>query len=459
VDIECVINTIDRWVWIPLIVLIMTTGIYFTIKLKILNVSILKLGAKYVFEKEGRSGDKLGDISSFAALCTVLSATLGTGNIVGIAVAVTIGGPGVIFWLWVSSLLCFSIKYAEGLLAIKYRTIGSDGKISGGPMYYIENGFKNRALAKAYSLFGVLVAVLGIGTLAQSNSIVKAVGSFGVPANIATMVISLVVIAVTIGGIQRIARISEMVVPAMTFFYISSAIIVLVMKIDMLPHAFYMIFQGAFSPESILGSGAGATVAGVLHLGISRGIYSHESGLGSAAIASAAAKIDLPAKQGIISMMGAFLTVIVCTMTGLVLIITHNDTALFSAAREIDGTLLTSCAFGIGLGIQEIGRHIVNLSIIFFAFTTIIGWNYYGEKCIQYLLNDKFIIPYKIVFVFFVAVGPFLKIDTIFVIADIVIGLMTVPNIIGIIGLKKEIFRETEDFCSHFVTPKKCGVR
>lgn len=440
--IEQYIITLNEWIWgWPLITLLLGAGAYFTVKLKTLTLANLKLGIRYVFEKENHSHS--GDISSFAALCTALSATLGTGNIVGVAVSITVGGPGVIFWLWVSSLLCLSIKYAEGVLAIKYRITNQYKQIIGGPMRYIEVGLKSRLPAKMYALFGVFVAILGIGTLAQSNSIVAAAGTFGMSSTIAITLLSAIVVAVTIGGLKRISQVAQQIVPIMTVIYIGAAILILLLKIDQIPQAFYLIFQGACSPQAILGCGAGVTVANVVHIGISRGIYAHESGLGSSAIAVATAKTDSSVKQGLISMVGALLSVVVCTMTGLVLLITNADTGFFSVTRSIDGNLLTSCAFVAGLGMGEFGKYIVSLSIIFFAFTTIIGWNFYGEKCIQYLLNDKYVIPYKIVFVCCLISGAFLKIDTVFVIADIVIGLMIIPNVLGIIGLRKELTKES----------------
>ncbi|MDR2158012.1 MAG: amino acid carrier protein [Holosporaceae bacterium] len=440
------LRMVNDLIWnFPLMMVILGTGAYFTIKLKVLKISNFKLGMKCVF-KSNRSS--VGDISNFASLCTVLSATLGTGNIVGVAVAMAIGGPGVIFWLWISAFFCLSIKYAEGLLAIKYRIVGKDDKISGGPMYYIERGLQNKRLAEVYSLCGVLVAFFGIGTFAQSNSIVAAInGSFGISETAATTALGIVVIAVTMGGIHRISSVAKKVVPAMTFAYIGTAILALIVNFKFIPQAFLMILQGAFSPESILGAGTGVTVMSAVHLGISRGIFSHESGLGSAAIASATAKTDSAVEQGLISMVGAFLTVVVCTMTGLVLIVAHNDTAVFNAAaKTLEGSMLTSYAFGAGLGMPELGKYVVNLGIVFFAFTTIIGWNYYGEKCAQYLWGNRIVIPYKILFVLFVVVGPFLQIDMAFIVADIVIGLMVIPNLIGIIGLKKVIESETTKF-------------
>jgi len=440
------LKTISNLIWgFPLIACILVTGVYFTIKLNILKIANFKLAAKYIFAKNAAAGEEIGDISNFASLCTVLSATLGTGNIVGVAVAITLGGPGALFWLWISSFVCLAIKYSEGVLAIKYRTVGNDGKISGGPMYYIERGLQNKTLAKIYAFCGAITALLGTGTLPQSNSIAAAiVDSFGIPISVTSLVLSIIVAVIILGGIHRISRVAEKIVPTMTFCYMLSAILVLIFQFRQIPEACRLILVGAFSPEAIMGGGVGIMTA--IHMGVSRGIYSHESGLGSAAIAAAAAKVNSPVKQGLISMIGAFLTIAVCTITGLVLIITSDGTQIFSAARTLEGNVLTAYAFGAGLGGVEIGKYVVNLGIIFFAFTTIIGWNYYGEKCMQYFFGDKSIKPYNILYILILAVGPFLKIDTVFIVADIVTGLMIIPNMIGVIGLRKITIEETKKF-------------
>lgn len=445
---EDLIRLICDIVWsFPLIIVILGAGIYFSFKLRFIQIRCLKRAFGYITHSK-TSSYEIGDISKFASLCTALSATLGTGNIVGIAVAISIGGPGTLFWMIISSFFCLALKYSEGFLSIKYRTIGSDKKIAGGPMYYIESGTKSTLLAKLFALFGVLVALLGIGTLAQTNSIAAAALYFGIPNYITSIILGIIVTLVTFGGIRRIAEVAEKVVPFMAVFYIGAAIIVLLLKINMIPHALYLIFSEAFSPKSALGGGIGVCMIYAIQIGISRGIFCHEAGLGSAAIASAAAKVKNPIEQGLISMIGAFLSIVICTITGLVLI-TTSATQMFCAP-----TTLTASAFGSGLGILWLGNYIVNFSILFFAFTTIIGWNYYGEKCIQYLFGTKTVIPYKILFLVFVIIGPFWNIKIAFVLADIVIGLMAIPNIIGLIALRKEIIYETKLF---FNEHKKTG--
>ncbi|GHT98881.1 transporter [Alphaproteobacteria bacterium] len=446
-ELEGIIISISRMIWgIPLIAALLGIGIYFSFKLRFLQVSHLKLAIKYVISGDKHSDKYVGDISNFASLCTALSATIGTGNIVGVALAITTGGPGALFWIWISAFFCMALKYAEGVLAIKYRTVGSDGKISGGPMYYIEMGLGNKFFAKWFALGGVGVALVGIGTMTQTNTIASAANSFGIPSILTAALVGIAVAVITIGGIHRIAYVSEKIVPLMCVFYVGAAISVLIMKARDIPDAISSIFIGAFSPEAIFGGSVGVTVMMAIQLGICRGVFSHESGLGSAAIASAAAKVDSPVKQGLISMVGAFFSIIVCTMTGLVLIITNVETGIFTSQCAIDGTLLTSYAFGLGLGTVELGKYIVGIGILFFAFTTIIGWNYYGEKCIQYLWGTKAIAPYRVIFLFFVLIGPFFKIDIIFIVADIVTGLMTIPNLIGLVGLRKVIVEETSSF-------------
>ncbi|MDR1034433.1 MAG: amino acid carrier protein [Holosporales bacterium] len=436
------------WGW-PLIGFILLTGFYFSVKLGVLGFSKIKLAMKYISEKDG--GD--GDVSVFASLCTALSATVGTGNIVGIAVAITCGGPGIIFWLWISSIVSFAIKYSEGVLAIKYRIYGKDGSMCGGPMYYIAIGLHSKPyskfLANTFAICGILVALIGIGTLAQSNSIAVALESFGASIIIAAIFILTSVAAVVLGGLQRIAAVSEKIVPIMTLFYIGTSIIVLAMNFMSIPDVFVAIFNGAFSPEAILGSGCGITVSKIVSIGVSRGIFSHESGLGSAAIASATAQTNSPVKQGLVSMAGAILSVLVCTMTGLVLILTCHDTGLFTDSCQLEGAHLTSQSFYSGLNFAACGKYIVDLGIILFAFTTIIGWSYYGEKCTQFVFGDKYIIPYKLLFLFFVALGPFYKINIVFTLADIATGLMAIPNLIGLFGLRKIVISETKAFWSN----------
>lgn len=438
-----ILNLMNNLVWgPPLLILLVGTGIYFTVKLGFLQITKLPLAFKYLFSKDEDQVKGDGDISSFAALCTALSATIGTGNIVGVATAVGTGGPGAILWMWLAAFVGMATKYAEGFLAIKYRECDENGQMCGGPMYYIEKGTGNKLLAKLFAFFGLAVALLGIGTFGQVKSISDAVTKgFNIPPQITATVITVLVAAVTLGGIQRISKVAEKIVPFMASLYIIGALLILICYFKEIPEAILLILSSAFNPQAALGGAAGITIKTVIQRGIGRGIFSNEAGLGSAPIAAAAAKTKSPVKQGLISMIGTFIdTILICTMTGLALVLT----GAFNSGLE--GVAMTTAAFETAFPIAGIGKFIVNIGLIFFAFTTIIGWNYYGEKCLQYLAGIKSIKLYKIVFISFVAVGPFLSLDTVFVIADIVNGLMALPNLVGLIALRKVVISETEEF-------------
>lgn len=442
------LNAIDSIIWgPPLLVLLMGTGIYLTIRLKFLQVFKLPLALKYVFGKdeEAKSETTQGDVSSFQALCTALSATIGTGNIVGVATAITAGGPGAMFWMWLAAFFGMATKYSEGLLAIKYREVDANGQMSGGPMYYIQNGLGIKWLAKLFAFFGIGVALLGIGTFGQVNSIAAAAKSYDIPLYVTAIVVTVLVAAITLGGIQRISKVSELVVPFMAAAYILGSIVVLVVNYQAIPAAIGLIITSAFNPQSVLGGTAGITVIVAMRSGVARGIFSNESGLGSAPIAAAAAKTKSPARQGLITMTGTFFdTIIVCTMTGIVIVLTGTWSQGMNGT--VAGADLTTVAFQAGLPIAAVGKFIVNIGLLFFAFTTIIGWNYYGERCTEYLFGVKAILPYRIIYIFLVGIGAFLPLDLIFIIADIVNGCMAFPNLVGLIGLRKVIIQETELF-------------
>lgn len=437
---EKILRTIDSIVWgPPLLVLLLGTGVYLTYKLKFIQIRKLPQAIKFIFQKE--EGAK-GDVSSFGALCTALSATIGTGNIVGVATAIKAGGPGALLWMWVAAFFGMATKYAEGVLAIKYREFDENGVVKGGPMYYIQNGMGIKWLAKLFALFGVLVALFGIGTFAQVNSISEGLkNSFNVPITITAIIVTILVTLVTLGGIKRISKVSEAIVPFMALFYILGVILVIIFNFKSIPEALHIIFESAFNPKAAMGGVTGLSIIMVMQKGISRGVFSNEAGLGSAPIAAAAAKTNSPARQGLISMTGTFFdTIIICTMTGLVIVLTGTFNS------SIDGASLTTAAFEVGLPIAYVGKYIVNIGLVFFAFTTILGWNYYGEKCIEYLLGEKAIIPFKIIYIILVAIGAFISLDIIFISADIVNGLMAIPNLIAIIALRKVIFDETNKF-------------
>lgn len=443
-QIQSILSTIDSIIWgPPLLILLVGTGIYLTWRLKLLQIFKLPLALKYIFSKdEDNDEDAKGDVTSYGALCTALSATIGTGNIVGVATAIKAGGPGALFWMWIAAFFGMATKYAEGLLAIKYREVDENGQMSGGPMYYIKNGLGLNWLAKLFAIFGVGVALLGIGRFGQVKSIADAAQiGFNIPLVATAVVVTILVALVTLGGIKRISSVSEKVVPFMAILYIVGVILVLIFNFTKIPSAISLIIRSAFNPEAALGGAVGITISIAMQRGIGRGVFSNEAGLGSAPIAAAAAKTNSPVKQGLISMTGTFIdTIIICTMTGIVIVVTG------SFSGNLEGAALTTAAFENGLPIAILGKYIVNMGLIFFAFTTILGWNYYGERCIAYLFGVRGIKPYKIIFIVLVAIGPFLPLEMIFIIADIVNGLMAFPNLIGLIGLRHVIVSETEIF-------------
>lgn len=434
------LTKINDILWgLPLIILLLGTGIYFTFALKGLQFRHLKRAFQLILQSKSNDGHE-GDVSGFQALCTALSSTIGTGNIVGVATAIAAGGPGAMFWMWVSAFFGIATKYSEGLLAVKYRIKDENGQMAGGPMYYLQNGLHSKLLAKLFAIFGVGVALLGIGTFTQVKSISDALTlSFNLPPIVTAIGLTLIVAFITIGGISRIAAVAEKVIPFMCVFYITGVVLILVTHLSVLPSVFATIVQTAFVPSSIFGGGLGIA----MQKGISRGIFSNESGLGSAPIAAAAAKTNSCVEQGLISMTGTFIdTIVVCTMTGLAILLTQAN------LTDLEGAAMTTYAFQNGLFIPYIGKYIVNIGLIFFAFTTIIGWNYYGERCMYYLKGLKAVKIYKVVFIAFIAIGPFMSLESIFILADIVNGLMAIPNLIGLIGLRKVVVSETKLYFS-----------
>ena len=439
-DIMKVMNGINSFVWgAPLLILLMGTGIYLTARLGLLQITKLPLALKYLFRKD-KNNNSDGDVSSFAALCTALSATIGTGNIVGVATAIKLGGPGALFWMWMAAFFGMATKYSEGLLAIKYRVKDENGQMSGGPMYYIERGLGKKWLAKVFALFGIGSACLGMGTFAQVNSITSSVSlTFNISPVITGIVITFLVTLIIVGGIKSIAKVAEIIVPFMAIFYVIGAFIIIFTNIDKIPEVISLILKSAFTGTAALGGFVGSSMVLALRSGVSRGVFSNESGLGSAPIATAAAKTNSCVEQGLITMTGTFFdTIIVCTMTGIILVLTGTWSS------ELAGAALTKEAFSIGL--PMIGQYIVGIGLIFFAFTTIIGWNYYGERCTEYLFGIKGIKPYRIVYIILVAIGPYLKLEFIWVLADIVNGLMAFPNLVALVGLRHIIIGETKDY-------------
>lgn len=438
---ESILSAVDSFIWgPPLLILLSGTGLYLTLKLGFIQFRRLPRAFVYMFKREGGAG-QTGDVSAFAALCTALSATIGTGNIVGVATAIKAGGPGALFWMWLVALLGMATKYAEGLLAVKYRVRDKNGFMAGGPMYYIENGLGIKWLAKMFAIFGVLVAFFGIGTFPQINAITHAMqDSFNVPIEASAAVMTILVALIVLGGVKRIASVSTLIVPFMAVLYVATSVIILIINADKVPAALELVIESAFNPEAALGGALGITVMKAIQSGVARGIFSNESGLGSAPIAAAAAHTKEPVRQGLISMTGTFLdTIIVCSMTGLVLVIT----GVWNSGAE--GAAATNAAFSLGLGTQ-LGATVVTVGLLFFAFTTILGWCYYGERCFVYLFDIRGIKIYRSIFILLVACGAFLKLDLIWILADIVNGLMAFPNLIALIGLRKVIVDETRDY-------------
>lgn len=458
-SISVFLKAVDDFVWgVPLIVLILTTGVFLTLRLR--GVQFRKLGTacRYMFQNEE---DGHGEVSSFAALCTALSATIGTGNIVGVATAIVSGGAGALFWMWIAALFGMATKYAEGVLAIKYRVIGEDGHVLGGPFYYIENGMGKqfRWLGKIFAFFGAGVGLLGIGTFTQVNGITSAAGDFfdknkehvislfGREYSLAVIITGVILTAcvamVVLGGIRRIARVSEIIVPFMAVFYVASCLCILLLNAEKIPAAFAEILESAFGLRAMAG-GALGTILLSMQKGIARGIFSNEAGLGSAPIAAAAAQTKEPARQGLVSMTGTFIdTIVVCTMTGLCIVLTGSHTL------GLEGVAVTTNAFQTGLPFPAwFSSFMLMLCLVFFAFTTIIGWNYYGERCLEYLSNGnrKAVYTYRMLYILAIFIGPFMTVEAVWTIADIFNALMALPNLVALLSLNGVVVQETRDY-------------
>ena len=443
-----ILNEIDSFVWgPPLLVLLVGTGILLTFRLKLLQVFKLPQALGLIFSAKN---DGSGDVNSFKALCTALAATVGTGNIVGVATAIKAGGPGALFWMWMAAFFGMATKYSECLLAVKYRTVDANGNISGGPMYYIENGLgkKYKPLAVMFAVFGVLCAYFGIGTFAQVNSIVEITQiSAGIPVVYTGIALTVVVAAVTIGGLKSIATVAAKVVPAMALLYFLTTVGIMIVFADQVPAAIATVLNSAFTPTAAQGGFLGATVMLAMRSGVARGVFSNESGLGSAPIVAAAAKTKWAAEQGLVSMTGTFIdTIIICTLTGLSLVVSGVW------CGPLNGAAMTESAFTMAF--PAFGSILLLVGLVLFAFTTILGWNYYGERCVEYLMGVKAILPYRIIFICLIACGPFLKLEEIWVLADIVNGLMAIPNLIALIALSGVVVAETKAYQKHLAEEK-----
>ena len=455
------LTKVDDLVWgVPLMILIMAGGILLTIRMGLLQVRKLPLALKWMVRNE-EEGE--GEVTSFGALCTALSATIGTGNIVGVATAIGAGGPGALFWMELAAFFGMATKYAEGLLAVKYRVVDEENHALGGPFYYIEKGMGEgwKWLAKIFAFFGICVGLFGIGTFSQVNGISSAVQGFFDPNKtntvtipgigtyswtvvIASLILSICVALVLIGGIQRIASVSQIIVPFMAIIYVVISVVLLICNITEIPHAIVIIVKSAFNPQAVAGGVAGSMIV-AMQKGVARGIFSNEAGLGSAPIAAAAAKTKEPVRQGLISMTGTFVdTIVICTMTGLSIVLTGAW-----QQEGLEGVQVTTYAFQNGLPIPaQVSAFLLMLCLVFFAFTTILGWDYYSERCLEYLTGSKgkSIMVYRWLYIIAVFIGPYMTVKAVWTIADIFNGLMAIPNMIAIFVLSGVVVKETKDF-------------
>ncbi|MCH4292849.1 sodium:alanine symporter family protein [Shewanella sp. 3B26] len=449
------VKSINGLVWgIPMLVMILGVGLYLSLGLKLLP--ILKLGKGFRLLWSGRtpgSGkDVKGDVSPFNALMTSLSATIGTGNIAGVATAIFVGGPGALFWMWCTALVGMATKYSEAVLAVRFREVDEKGNHIGGPMYYIKNGLGSKWtwLGTAFALFGSF-AGFGIGNTVQANSVASALTTnFGVPTWVSGVVMMVLVGMVLMGGIKRIAVVAGKLVPMMTIFYITAGIAVLVVYASEIPAALSLIFHSAFNPVAAQGGFAGAAVMVAIQMGVARGVFSNEAGLGSAPIAHAAAQTKSPVAQGLVGMLGTFIdTLVVCTITGLAIVVS----GAWSSGEN--GAALTSYAFSHAL---PIGNYIVAVALAIFAFTTILGWSVYSEKCVQYLLGVKAVMPFRLIWTLAVPLGAMGSLDFVWLLADTLNAMMAIPNLIALTLLSPVVFKLTREFFSSRSEEKKVEV-
>lgn len=436
---EHVIDTVNTVVWGPvMLILLLGTGVFLSIGLR--GITITRIPYAFGQLLKGRKGSGEGEISPFNALMTALSSTVGTGNIAGVATAIGIGGPGALFWMWCTALVGMATKYAEAVLAVNYRETDAAGKKVGGPMYYIKNGLGKRwrPLAFLFALFGSL-AGFGLANTVQSNTVSQVLlNNFDIPTMLSGLVMALMVALVLLGGIVRIAKVAGRLVPLMTMIYLLATLIILLMHLSEIPAALALIVDSAFNGTAATGGFAGATVMLALRMGVSRGIFSNESGLGSAPIAHAAAETNSPVRQGTIAMLGTFIdTLIICTMTGLVLIVSGVWTS------DLQGAAMTLMVFDSTL---PFGGNILSLCIALFAFTTMLGWSYYGERCAQFLLGPKVVLPFRILWVIGVFVGTQMSLGLVWKMSDALNGMMAIPNLLALLLLSPVVFKLTKQY-------------
>jgi AGCS family alanine or glycine:cation symporter len=440
ISVSSLIGQLNEIVWGPaMLVLILGTGLYLMLGLGAMPLHRIGYGFRMLWR--GRKSEAEGDITPFNALMTSLSATVGTGNIAGVAAAIAIGGPGALFWMWCTALVGMATKYAEAVLAVRYRETDEQGNHIGGPMFYIKNGLKSHWawLGTAFAIFGAL-AGFGIGNTVQANSVANALHSTFAIAPLATGIVMAILVAlVLIGGIRRIATVAGKLVPFMAISYIIAGLVVLALNISAVPEAIALIVTHAFTPTAATGGFAGATVWAAIRFGVARGIFSNEAGLGSAPIAHAAAKTDSPVRQGTIAMLGTFIdTLVLCSITGLVIVVT-------GAWRSGEtGATLSSSAFELAL--PGVGSYVVSLGLVLFAFTTLLGWSFYGEKCVEYLFGVRSIIPFRVLWIIAVPIGATAELNFIWLVADTLNALMALPNLLALLLLSPVVFKLTRDY-------------
>lgn len=452
------LDVVDNLVWgVPLLLLLTVVGVYLTVRLKGIQFRYFWYAHKLAFSPSKSDNSSEGDISHFQALMTALAATIGIGSITGVATAITIGGVGSIFWMWVTALLGMATKYAEAVLAIKYRTVDKDNQMCGGPMYYIEKGLKMKWLAVLFAIFGILVAV-GMGNLVQSNSVAIACKDLFNLDPLYTSLFLMVIIGFSLlGGIKSIGKMASILIPAMAIFYIVGGLIVIFFKAHEVPNALLLIVKKAFTGQAASGGFIGASIMQAIQMGVSRGVFSSEAGLGSSPIAAAAAKTDVPSRQALVSMCSVFITTgIVCTITALTIVLTGVLGQTDASGNVLNGAILVSRAFD---AVIPGGSIIVTIALIPFAFSTTIGWAYYGEKCLEYLFGKKSINAFRVFYILLIIPGAFLSLNMVWSLSNIFNGLMAIPNLIGLLFLGSVVAKETQSFDKTFLAEKASQVK
>jgi AGCS family alanine or glycine:cation symporter len=437
------LTRLENFIWgAPLLFLLTAVGLFLTIALRGVQFRYLFYSLKLAFSRQDDQSE--GDITQFEALMTALAGMIGIGSITGVATAIALGGLGSLFWMWVASLIGMATKYAEAILAVKYRTQDAKGQMCGGPMYYLERGLKSKKLAIFFALVGAITA-LGTGNMVQANSIAGALKeTLQLDPLWVGGVLAIVTAIALFGGIRSIGKVSSWLVPFMAIFYILGGLIVIAIHIDALPSAFLQIFKQAFNGQAAFGGFAGSSIMMAIQFGVSRSVFSTEAGLGSAPIASAAAKTDVPGRQALISMSGVFITsMIVCTITGMVIAVSGLFGSLGADGQPLNGSSMALLAFENGF---PLGGLVVTISIILFGYSTILGWAYYGEKCMEYLLGSRIVLWYRVVFVLFLIPGATLSLGIVWSFANIMNGLMAFPNLLALFGLSAIVIAETREF-------------